>query len=291
MESARSLDLRPSMTEPILVCTDLDRTLVPNGPQPESPGARACFFSVAERSETRIAYVTSRHLELAKEAMAAYDLPQPDYLVGDVGTTIYTLMDGEWRLDSDWHQEIGDSWCDLRPEGLVRLFSDIAELRLQPPEKQNTHKLSYFTPSNVDVERLVSEMKRRLREQGLEAGLVWSRDEAVDLGLLDVLPSGATKQHAVEFLMGRAGFTRSNTLFAGDSGNDLQVLTSGIPSVLVANASAEVQEDALRLAAKKGTSDSLYLARGGFLGMNGNYSAGIVEGLVHFIPTTEAWFC
>jgi hypothetical protein len=24
--------------------------------------------------------------------------------------------------------------------------------------------------------------------------------------------------------------------------------------------------------------------------MNGNYSAGILEGLVHFIPSTKSWF-
>jgi len=34
---------------------------------------------------------------------------------------------------------------------------------------------------------------------------------------------------------------------------------------------------------------SLYLAHGGLLGMNGNYSAGILEGVVHFIPATRDW--
>ncbi|MCI5126782.1 MAG: haloacid dehalogenase, partial [Candidatus Electrothrix sp. AR5] len=32
----------------LLVCTDLDRTLLPNGPQPESPGARPAFAALAE---------------------------------------------------------------------------------------------------------------------------------------------------------------------------------------------------------------------------------------------------
>jgi hypothetical protein len=30
----------------------------------------------------------------------------------------------------------------------------------------------------------------------------------------------------------------------------------------------------------------LYLPRGNYLGMNGNYAAGVLEGLVHFIPET-----
>jgi len=40
------------------------------------------------------------------------------------------------------------------------------------------------------------------------------------------------------------GITRDHAVFAGDSGNDLPVLTSAIKSVLVANASAEVREEA-----------------------------------------------
>jgi len=35
--------------------------------------------------------------------------------------------------------------------------------------------------------------------------------------------------------------------------------------------------------------ETLYLAQGNFMGMNGNYSAGILEGVVHYIPQTENW--
>lgn len=278
------------MTEPVFICTDLDRTLLPNGSQPESAGARERFRSVAQRSETRIAYVTGRDQELASEAIATYDLPRPDYLVGDVGTSIYTTAGGEWRLDVDWHAEIGKSWASSAREDLERLFVDIDDLRLQPGENQNTYKLSYYTPADVDVPRLITRLERRVEGEGVEVSLVWSRDESVECGLLDVLPDRATKQHAVEFLMGKAGFSLQNTLFAGDSGNDLPVLASRIHSVLVANAADEVRREALRRAAENGTADSLYLARGGLLGMNGNYSAGILEGLVHFIPATATWF-
>ncbi|MFZ4666042.1 MAG: haloacid dehalogenase, partial [Prochlorotrichaceae cyanobacterium] len=40
--------------------------------------------------------------------------------------------------------------------------------------------------------------------------------------------------------------------------------------------------------AQKNT-NRLYLARGGFLGMNGNYSAGILEGIAHYHPDTQQW--
>jgi hypothetical protein len=78
-------------------------------------------------------------------------------------------------------------------------------------------------------------------------------------------------------------------VFAGDSGNDLDVLASRVPSVLVANASDEVKARACALAEDDGTSDFLYLAGRGVFGMNGNYAAGVLEGLTHFLPETAGW--
>jgi hypothetical protein len=119
--------------------------------------------------------------------------------------------------------------------------------------------------------------------------LIYSVDEASSTGLLDVLPARATKLHAVEFLMQHQGFDYSNTVFAGDSGNDLPVLASAIQSVLVANADGEVVEQAKTQALQQRTMAAFYLAQGGFLGMNGNYSAGILEGIAHYHPDTRLW--
>jgi phosphoserine phosphatase len=113
-------------------------------------------------------------------------------------------------------------------------------------------------------------------------------DETTSTGLLDVLPITATKQHAVEFLMQTLGFGLENTIFAGDSGNDLAVLGSPIRSVLVANATDQVRQQALEAAKARGQSDRLYLAHGNFYGMNGNYSAGILEGVMHYLPQVDA---
>jgi len=54
--------------------------------------------------------------------------------------------------------------------------------------------------------------------------------------------------------------------------------------VLVANATLEVKEEAIALAKRHGTLATLYIAKGGFFGMNGHYAAGVLEGLCHFIP-------
>jgi hypothetical protein len=64
----------------------------------------------------------------------------------------------------------------------------------------------------------------------------------------------------------------------------LPVLESPIPSVLVANAAPEIREIALRQAEVNGNAKSLYLATGKGSSVNGNYSAGVLEGVYHFLP-------
>ena len=153
--------------------------------------------------------------------------------------------------------------------------------------KQNTFKLSYYVPLHVDRNALIEQLSNCLQDHQVNASLIWSVDELAAVGLIDVLPASASKRHAIEFLMEQLGFELSNTVFAGDSGNDLNVMTSPIQSVLVANASEDVRNQARQQALNMGQSNALYFAHGGFLGMNGNYSAGILEGVAHFMPEAE----
>jgi hypothetical protein len=270
--------------EKLLVCTDLDRTLIPNGAQAESPGARQRFGRFVSLPQITLAYVSGRDERLVREAIATYGLPQPDWVVGDVGTTIYRVEGDHWRAWSSWQEEIAPSWRGLTATGLIPLFDGLPELRLQEPEKQNLYKLSYYLSLGVDVETLLRRMRERLQAEGLQASLIHSVDEAAEVGLLDVLPAAATKLHAVEHLMQQLAFTPDRTVFAGDSGNDLPVITSTIPSVLVANAHPDTVRQARQQVEALGTQPFFYLARGDFLGMNGNYSAGILEGIAHFHP-------
>jgi sucrose-6F-phosphate phosphohydrolase len=277
------------MTRPLLLCTDLDRTLIPNGSEPESVDARPRFRRFVANPGITLAYVSGRHQGLVRQAIAEYDLPEPDVVIGDVGTSIFIVRPGRWEPMADWQQEIGQDWGGIGPDRLAELFSDIRVLRLQEPEKQAPFKLSYYAPVDADTNALKSQMEARLDDLGVNASLIWSIDEAVGKGLLDVLPERATKYHAVEFLMRHLGHDEPTTLFAGDSGNDLEVLVSEIPAVLVANGHPEVREQALRLAAENGHAERLYCARGGWSGMNGNYSAGILEGVAHFRPDLAPW--
>jgi sucrose-6F-phosphate phosphohydrolase len=278
------------MSRKILLCTDLDRTLLPNGAQQESPNARQRFAVLATRPEVTLAYVTGRHLALVQQAIDDYSLPTPDYIVADVGTTIYEISGSDWQSWNEWNEEVAPDWAGLKHEQILELFTGFSSLTLQEPSKQAIHKLSYYVPLDIDRAELIDEMQRLLQQQNVSASLVWSVDEPADIGLLDVLPERATKLHAVQFLMQQKDFALADTLFAGDSGNDLPVLISPLHSVLVANAADEIRKQAEQEAKEAKTQDALYIATGGFHSMNGNYSAGILEGLAHFIPETEHWW-
>jgi HAD superfamily hydrolase (TIGR01484 family) len=276
------------MARRILIATDLDRTLLPNGTEPESPDARARFAHIVARPEVRLAYVTGRHRQLVEAAIAEYGLPLPDYVIGDVGTTLYRIDDG-WHPLADWQAAIGGDWAGRTREELADAVAPVKGLRLQEEAKQNTWKLSYYAPLSADPSALLGAVRARLEPLGVRTNLIWSLDELAGLGLLDVLPASASKLHALEFLVGYLGLSNRDALFAGDSGNDLEVLAGPIPSVLVANANDVVRRQALDLSSQRGHSGLLYLAHGGWAGMNGNYSAGILEGLAHFMPFARDW--
>jgi len=263
----------------------MDRTLLPNGNQEVSACALDYFSMFVHHKDVCLVYVTGRDLSLVEEAIEEYHLPTPDYAITDVGTQIYQRKHDQWFSLDTWETEIQRDWHGKTHRDLEALFKDISLLKLQPKHKQNTYKLSYEIDLKEDINLLLALMNKRLDDLAIQASLVWSIDEMTNTGLLDVLPRYATKLHAIEFLMSHKGYTLNEVVFSGDSGNDLAVMSSAIPSVLVANASEEVRGLALEHAKTEHNTDTLYFANGSYLGMNGNYSAGILEGVWHFMPS------
>ncbi len=276
------------MTETILLCTDLDRTILPNGHHPESAQARALFARLASHPNLLLVYVSGRDESLLRGAIHQYQIPEPDFAIGDVGATIFETTP-QWRSMSSWHEEIAPDWDGADHAQITRLFEDIEVLTLQEQEKQGRYKISYYLPGDTDTQRLLPEMEQRLESHGIRANFIWSIDDIKDVGLLDILPRGANKLHAIQFLRRSLDIPEERTVFAGDSGNDLPVLCSGLKSILVANAREDVRQAAQQSSEEQGLTDCLYVAKGDFLDMNGNYAAGVVEGVVHYFPETRAW--
>ncbi len=275
----------------ILLCSDLDRTLIPNGDAPESPKARHAFRHLAAHPKIRLAYVSGRDKKLVQDAIKAFDLPEPDFVIGDVGTSLYHIVGGRWLPSEAWQDEIGRDWKIHDRDSIADLLAalDGNLLKPQPEEKQGRYKISFFTPPDVHWQPLKAKITDIFDEQGIWANLIWSRDDETNQGLLDILPPRANKQQSIRFLLDSENIDPSHTVFAGDSGNDMDALTSGLNAILVKNADDDVIETAKDQLFRKGKADMLYVATGMWGEMNGNYAAGVVEGMIHFFPETVQW--
>lgn len=271
----------------IFLATDLDRTILPNGNQPESSTALPTFRQLVVRPEIILAYVSGRSQRLQQEAIHEYQLPLPDYAIGDVGTTIYQVGTSEnWQPITAWEEEIAIDWAGNNWSDIYALFKEVEGLRLQQdtPDQQNKFKVSFYTDKNINKEILLKTMQQKVAGTDLKLSFIFSIDELQQVGLLDVLPESATKLHAVQFLRNNLAISDEQTVFAGDSGNDIPVLTSGLKAIMVKNTRAEVQTEVKAIAQNKGIANRIYTAQGNWHGMNGNYSAGVLEGFFHFFP-------
>ena len=272
------------MIQPLLICTDLDRTLIPNGEQSESPEARPLFRQLVSNPQITLVYVTGRDRVLIQEAIAEYKLPIPNFVIADVGSTIYEIKNNQWLRLTDWDEQISVDWQYKTQPDLVSFFVDFDQIKLQEITKQGLHKLSYYVSLEAELEPIIIIIRSKLETEKIQANIIWSIDEKAQVGLLDILPLSANKYHAIAYLMKKQNFTLDNTIFSGDSGNDLDVLMSPIKSILVANAHLDVKETIQSKIDQIDLKDSIYIAKGTSSKLNGNYSAGILEGIFHYFP-------
>ncbi len=104
----------------------------------------------------------------------------------------------------------------------------------QPDGAQSAIKVSYHTSElrHRDLIRLA----RALRARGVSGRLVHSADR-----FLDVLPRVAGKRAAARHLLDRWRIEVRDTVSAGDSGNDRDLLRLGGHGIVVGNASRELR--------------------------------------------------
>nr|WP_320014965.1 HAD-IIB family hydrolase [uncultured Desulfobacter sp.] len=272
------------MVNKLLLCTDMDRTIIPNGRQTEHPDARRQFAKLCSIPQVKLVYVTGRSLALVKQAISEYDLPEPEYIISDVGTIIYEKKKSLWQKMQTWQERIAKDWQGKTHDQLQKALNTIVEIELQEAHKQNDFKLSYYIAIDADHKSIITKVATRLAKLGVNVSLIHSLDEPEQIVLLDILPRNATKKHAIKFLQKQLGYKTREIVFAGDSGNDLQVLSSSIPSILVANAEDDIKKKARKLADKNGQTKALFLAEEDNFALGGNYTAGVLQGLIYFAP-------
>jgi len=263
-----------------LIATDLDRTLLPNGVDPYDD-SMPLFEKIVAENNFILAFVSGRHKELVLDAMREYQTPEPDYIIGDVGTTLWLREEDDFKRDESWDRTIKSKTKNWDIESFKKKIGETDGLKIQEKEKQNIFKLSYYIHNVILSKKIVEYVKDVVLNtcECKDANIVYSIDEVKNIGFLDVLPKSATKEGALEYLRKKLSIDMDEVLYSGDSGNDILPLTFGYNAVVVRNAIDEVRNQVLEIAKEKNIEDKIYFAKGS-KAFNGYYVSGIIEALV-----------
>jgi sucrose-6F-phosphate phosphohydrolase len=262
-----------------ILATDLDRTLLPNGSWEADEQAIDLFNELTEKQDVLVVYVTGRNLALTENAIKEYGVRYPDVLCGDVGTSIRKYVNGGWQFDEGWSAHVRHASPAWDAAALRDAVSGIEGIREQEQEHLNQFKQSYYV-EHEKRDAVLKQVDERVRGRFDEV-VIYSFDSQDGKGLLDFLPASATKQTALEYVAGEFGAAKEEVVFCGDSGNDIFPLTAGFRGVLVRNADNQLVEN-VQKALNENPDLKAYFAKGGFRGLNGYYTSGVIEGACYY---------
>jgi len=230
----------------MFLATNLDGTFLAGRPE-----ARLQLYQIiSSHPDIKMAYITGRGLEAVMPLLSDPTLPQPDYIICDVGATVVDAqlqpvhavqaeIDARWPGEHTVDQAIGE-W-----PGLVR--QHVPQAR----------RVSYY----CDPEAVTAELETAVHAIGCE--LMYSRER-----YLDVLPPGVSKGDTLRKLVDHLGIDHGDVLVAGDSQTDYSMFDTSFKCVCVGNS-----EQAL-LDATKHTGRVLHAKRPG--------CGAILEAMAHF---------
>ncbi len=208
-----------------LFCSDLDGTLI--GP----PEAAAHFRDAWDRATSRplLAYSSGRLVDDIRELIDSTALPEPDFIIGGVGTMMVDVSAGT-ELHQFMHS-LSDNWDRNIVDDVLRGTSGAER---QPDAFLHEWKSSWYLHDAPDS--LLGEIEAALAEAGLHTQLIYSSNRD-----LDIVPAAAGKGAALVWLCEHLGITTSEAVVAGDTGNDASMfLVPGVRGIIVGNALPEL---------------------------------------------------
>jgi len=241
-----------------------------------------------QQAAMQLIFVTGRHLASVLAVMAQAQLPVPDWIIADVGTSVYQRISSPpeqpgaatvpvYALCGSYADELQGIIGRFTVRHLMQLLTPIDSLRLQEAEKQTPFKLSYY----VDHQHLSvaeQQLQRCLDDAAAPYSMVSSVDPFSGDGLIDLLPRDVTKAYGIQWWAAQQGIKRQQILYAGDSGNDAAVFAAGFQSIVVGNAADDVRRAAVKAHAQAGWSNLRYTAEP-------PATSGVLAGLRHFLLT------
>jgi HAD superfamily hydrolase (TIGR01484 family) len=207
------------ITSPFLLASDMDGTLLPNSNHPYDASAYDRFRELVSVSDfLTLAYISGRHLELAEKGIAEFSVPTPHYFVGDVGTSLYKREADIWIKSHEWFEEIAPDFNGNTGKEVLSWFEAIDGISPQETEKQGDFKTSFYYELDQDVSKIQEQIRVIIEQKGGNMVVVPSIDHVKNIGLIDILPASATKEHALRFLVNLLGIPNDSVLYCGDTG-------------------------------------------------------------------------
>ena len=199
--------------------TDLDQNLAGNADALEELIAAVR----AHRQSVIFGIATGRRIDTALAFMRRHGIPRPDVLISSLGTRIQYGS----SLDDDdyWTSHIDHDW---NPRKIRGMLSEQPGIALQPAVEQTPFKISYY----YDPEKApaVDEIVTLLHKEELTANVSLAFGQ-----YLDILPSRASKGQALRYVAQLLEFPLEQTLVAGGSGADEDMMRGNTLAVVVAN--------------------------------------------------------
>lgn len=210
----------------MVLATDLDGTFL-GGSQADRH--QLYHWIENNRDTVGLIFVSGRDPAFMLEICKSGDVPWPDFVIGDVGTTIAEVTgNGEIRPIPALEADIASRWKDSGPEVRSRLDAHPG-LTLQPTDFR--YRVSYdYDPSNYHPSA-----EEKVTALGLD--FLISDDR-----FFDVLPKGVSKGPSLKRLVAHLNIENHRVLAAGDTLNDLSMLQCGLPAVAVGGSESALIE-------------------------------------------------
>lgn len=207
-----------------LLITDLDNTLTG-----DEESLRELIEVLKQADNVGFGIATGRQLDDALKMINELGLPMPDVLSTSVGTELH--YGTNLTPDLSWRKQIGYQWKPLEIRAVMEAMDGVFP---QDEQQQSEFKVSYEIDTKLAPS--IPQIRRRLREAGLRANVVFS------LGMyVDIIPVRGGSDHSIRHLLFKWAFAPEQVLIAGDSGNDEGMLKGRTLGVVVGNYSKELE--------------------------------------------------
>ena len=234
------------------IFTDIDQNLLGDSSSLKQ------FTSVMRENRKCVTFgiATGRRIDAALSILRKHDVPRPDVLISSLGTRIHYGQ--SLTEDSYWADHIDHEW---NMQKIRKLIADMPGLTLQPKIEQTGFKVSYYY--DPDIAPSVDEIIATLRDRDITAHVVISFGQ-----FLDFVPSRASKGQALRYVAQRLDIPLEQTLVAGGSGADEDMMRGNTLAVVVANRHHEELSQLV-------DQDRIYFSHRA-------YAAGILEAIDHY---------